>query len=567
MREPKTLRSAQWFDGPEYEGLARRAALRSEGLDPLGFEGKPVIGICNSWSELTHCNVHLRRVAEAVKRGVWAAGAVPLEFPTISLGELFMKPTTMLFRNLMAMDVEESITANPIDGVVLLAGCDKTTPAQLMGAASADIPAIMITGGPQLSGRWGDQQIGSGTDGRKLFEEYRANRLTVEQLAEVEGCIARSNGHCMVMGTASTMAAMAEALGMTLPGSAAIPAVDARRYQLAEAAGRRIVEMVWEDLRPSRILPRPAFENAIRTGMAIGGSTNAVIHLLALAGRAGVELKLADFDRFSRETPFLANIKPSGEYLMEDFYYAGGLPAVMKELLPLLDSSALTVSGKTIGEDLSQARCVNSDVIRPLDKPLHGEGGTAILYGNLAPDGAVIKQTAASPHLLKHRGKAVVFERNETLRAHIDDEDLDIDEHSVLVLKNAGPLGGPGFPEWGHLPIPAKLLKRGINDIVRVSDARMSGTSYGTDVLHVSPEAAIGGPLAAVETGDEIELDVEARKIELRVEENEIARRLAARPSAPPAYRRGYGKLFLREVTQAHEGCDFRFLHREEAEG
>ena len=567
MREPKTLRSAQWFDGPEYEGLARRAALRSEGLDPLGFEGKPVIGICNSWSELTHCNVHLRRVAEAVKRGVWAAGAVPLEFPTISLGELFMKPTTMLFRNLMAMDVEESITANPIDGVVLLAGCDKTTPAQLMGAASADIPAIMITGGPQLSGRWGNQQIGSGTDGRKLFEEYRANRLTVEQLAEVEGCIARSNGHCMVMGTASTMAAMAEALGMTLPGSAAIPAVDARRYQLAEAAGRRIVEMVWEDLRPSRILTRAAFENAIRTDMAIGGSTNAVIHLLALAGRAGVELKLADFDRFSRETPFLANIKPSGEYLMEDFYYAGGLPAVMKELLPLLDSSALTVSGKTIGEDLSQARCVNSDVIRPLDKPLHGEGGTAILYGNLAPDGAVIKQTAASPHLLKHRGKAVVFERNETLRAHIDDEDLDIDEHSVLVLKNAGPLGGPGFPEWGHLPIPAKLLKRGINDIVRVSDARMSGTSYGTDVLHVSPEAAIGGPLAAVETGDEIELDVEARKIELRVEDNEIARRLAARPVAAPAYRRGYGKLFLREVTQAHEGCDFRFLHREEAEG
>ena len=567
MREPKTLRSAQWFDGPEYEGLARRAALRSEGLDPLGFEGKPVIGICNSWSELTHCNVHLRRVAEAVKRGVWAAGAVPLEFPTISLGELFMKPTTMLFRNLMAMDVEESITANPIDGVVLLAGCDKTTPAQLMGAASADIPAIMITGGPQLSGRWGNQQIGSGTDGRKLFEEYRANRLTVEQLAEVEGCIARSNGHCMVMGTASTMAAMAEALGMTLPGSAAIPAVDARRYQLAEAAGRRIVEMVWEDLRPSRILTRAAFENAIRTDMAIGGSTNAVIHLLALAGRAGVELKLADFDRFSRETPFLANIKPSGEYLMEDFYYAGGLPAVMKELLPLLDSSALTVSGKTIGEDLSQARCVNSDVIRPLDKPLHGEGGTAILYGNLAPDGAVIKQTAASPHLLKHRGKAVVFERNETLRAHIDDEDLEIDEHSVLVLKNAGPLGGPGFPEWGHLPIPAKLLKRGINDIVRVSDARMSGTSYGTDVLHVSPEAAIGGPLAAVETGDEIELDVEARKIELRVEDNEIARRLAARPPAPPAYRRGYGKLFLQEVTQAHEGCDFRFLHREEAEG
>ena len=562
MRDPQKLRSARWFGGPEYEALVRRAALRSEGLGPAGFEGKPVIGICNSWSELTHCNVHLRRVAEAVKRGVWAAGGVPLEFPTISLGELFMKPTTMLFRNLMAMDVEECITANPIDGVVLLSGCDKTTPAQLMGAASADLPAVMVTGGPQLSGHWGRKEIGSGTDGRLLFQEYRAGRLTDEQLAEVEGCIARSNGHCMVMGTASTMASMAESLGITLPGAAAIPAADARRFQLAEDAGRRIVDMVWEDLRPSKILTRAAFENAVRTDMAIGGSTNAVVHLLAIAGRAGVDLRLSDFDRLSRETPFLANIKPSGRYLMEDFYYAGGLPVVMKEILPLLDGSSLTANGRTIAENVADAACSDTDVIRPLDRPLNDEGGTAILYGNLAPDGAVIKQTAASPHLLQHRGKAVVFDRYEELRARIDDDDLEIDENSVLVLKHAGPTGGPGFPEWGHLPIPAKLLKQGIDDIVRISDARMSGTSFGTDVLHVSPEAAVGGPLAAVRTGDVIELDVPARRIQLLVEDNEILGRLAAYKPPPTPYRRGYGRLFLREVTQAHEGCDFRFLER-----
>ena len=565
MPESKSLRSAEWFEGAGYEFLVRRAALRSEGLAPTGFAGKPVIGICNSWSELTHCNVHLRRVAEAVKRGVWAAGGVPLEFPTISLGELFMKPTTMLFRNLMSMDVEESIRANPIDSVVLLSGCDKTTPAQLMGAASADVPAIMVTGGPQLSGHWGQQQIGSGTDGRRVFEEYRAGRLTDEQLNEVEGCIARSNGHCMVMGTASTMASMAEALGMTLPGNAAIPAVDSRRYQLAEAAGRRAVEIAREDLRPSQILTKAAFENAIRTDMAIGGSTNAVVHLLAIAGRVGIDLRLADFDRLSRETPFLANIKPSGQYLMEDFYYAGGLPAIMKEILPLLHGDNPTVNGNTLADNLADAKCINRDVIRTMAEPLGSEGGTAILYGNLAPDGAVIKQTAASPHLLKHRGTAVVFDRYEELRAHIDDGDLAIDENSVLVLKNAGSTGGPGFPEWGHLPIPAKLLKRGVKDIVRISDARMSGTSFGTDVLHVSPEAAIGGPLAAVQTGDEIELDVPGRKIELRLDPNEIQRRLDAVPRRPPHYRRGYGKLFLNEVTQAHEGCDFRFLHSEEA--
>ena len=562
MRDPETFRSTAWFQGDQYEHLSRRAWLRSEGFSDAAFDGRPVIGICNSWSELTNCNAHLRQVAEAVKRGVWAAGGVPLEFPTISLGEMFMKPTTMLFRNLMSMDVEESIRANPIDGVVLLCGCDKTTPAQLMGAASADIPSIMVTGGPMLSGRWNGEPIGSGTDGRKLFEAFRAGRIGEEQWAEVEGCISRSAGHCTVMGTASTMASMAESLGMMLSGGAAIPAVDARRYQLAEASGRRAVEMVFEDLKPSRILTREAFENAIRTDMAIGGSTNAVVHLLAIAGRAGVELSLDDFDRISRETPYIANVKPSGQFLMEDFYYAGGLPCVTRELLPLLHGDALTVSGRTVAHEVRDVEIRNRDLIKTLDQPLNPEGGTAILYGNLAPNGAVIKQTAASPHLLRHRGKALVFDRYETLRAQIDD-DLDVDENTVMVLQNAGPQGGPGFPEWGHLPIPTKLLKAGVNDIVRVSDARMSGTSFGTDVLHVSPEAAVGGPLAAVRTGDEIELDVPGRRIDLRVDEREIERRLAARKPQAPHYRRGYGRLFLDQVTQAHLGCDFRFLSRD----
>lgn len=561
MRDPNTFRSTEWFQGDQYEHLSRRAWLRSEGFSDAAFDGRPVIGICNSWSELTNCNAHLRQVAEAVKRGVWAAGGVPLEFPTISLGEMFMKPTTMLFRNLMSMDVEESITANPIDGVVLLCGCDKTTPAQLMGAASANIPAIMVTGGPMLSGRWNGEPLGSGTDGRKLFEALRAGRIGEEQWAEVEGCISRSAGHCTVMGTASTMASMAESLGMMLSGGAAIPAVDARRYQLAEASGRRIVEMVFEDLTPSRILTQEAFENAIRTDMAIGGSTNAVVHLLAIAGRAGVDLCLDDFDRISRETPYIANVKPSGQFLMEDFYYAGGLPCVTRELLPLLHGDALTVSGRTVADEVQDVQIRNRDLIKTLDQPLNPEGGTAILYGNLAPNGAVIKQTAASPHLLRHRGRALVFDRYETLRARIDD-DLDVDENSVMVLQNAGPLGGPGFPEWGHLPIPTKLLKAGVNDIVRVSDARMSGTSFGTDVLHVSPEAAVGGPLAAVRTGDEIELDVPGRRIDLRVDEREIERRLATRKPPAAHYRRGYGRLFLDQVTQAHLGCDFRFLSR-----
>ncbi len=557
----KKLRSQEWFGGSAYEASVRRAWLRSEGFGAQVFGGRPVVGICNSWSELNNCNVHLRQVAEAVKRGVWAAGGFPLEFPTISLGELFMKPTAMLFRNLMAMDVEEMIRANPIDGVVLLSGCDKTTPAQLMGAASADIPAIMVTGGPMLAGNWKGNVLGSGTDGRRYFQELRAGRVTEEQWCEIEGCIARSAGHCTVMGTASTMAALVEALGMTLPGNAAIPAVDSRRYQLAEASGAQIVEMIRQDLRPSRILTRAAFENAIKTDMAIGGSTNAVVHLVAIAGRLGIELPLSEFDRLSRRTPFLVNVKPSGAYVMEDFFYAGGLPAVLKELAPLLDTTVLTATGRTLEENLRRVeRSTNRDVIRPLDQPLAPEGGTAILYGSLAPSGAVIKQTAASPRLLSHRGRAVVFANYDDLKARIDDPALAVDANSILVLQNAGPKGGPGFPEWGHLPIPAKLLKQGVDDMVRISDARMSGTSFGTDVLHVAPESAVGGPLALVRTGDEISLDVEARRLDLCVSQEELNRRRAQWRPPAPHYTRGYGKLFLDHVTQADQGCDFDFL-------
>ncbi|HXG33151.1 MAG TPA: IlvD/Edd family dehydratase [Bryobacteraceae bacterium] len=559
-RSKATLRSEQWFREPGYYGFARRAWLRAEGFSSALFDGRPIIGICNSWSELNNCNAHLRHLAEAVKRGVWSAGGVALEFPTISLGEMFLKPTSMLYRNLMAMDVEESIRAHPLDGVVLLCGCDKTTPAQLMGAASADVPAILVPGGPMLAGEWRGRRLGSGTDGRKLYDEYRAGRISEEEWCEIEGCIARSAGHCTVMGTASTMTSLAEALGMTLPGCANIPAPDSRRLAAAEASGRRIVEMVYEDLRPSRILTPEAFENAITVLMALGGSTNALIHLIAIAGRVGIGLRLADFDRISRRTPVVANIKPSGEFLMEDFFYAGGLPALMKEILPLLHRDCLTVTGRSVGENIEAAQCFNPEVIRPLSRPLHSEGGIAVLYGNLAPDGAVLKQTAASPHLLRHRGPAYVFENYEEMRAQIDRDDLPVEETTVLVMKNCGPKGGPGMPEWGHIPIPKKLLNRGVRDMVRISDARMSGTSFGTVVLHVAPEAAIGGPLAAVRTGDEILLDVAARRIELCLPDEEIRRRLESFLPLPPAYERGYGRLFLDHVTQAHQGCDFDFL-------
>jgi dihydroxy-acid dehydratase len=556
----RKLRSQEWYSGHAYENYARRAWLRAEGFSGDVFQNKPVIGICNSWSELNNCNAHLRTVAEAVKRGVWAAGGVPLEFPTISLGEMFMKPTTMLYRNLMAMDVEESIRANPLDGVVLLCGCDKTTPAQLMGAASADIPAIVVPGGPMLSGQWKDRRLGSGTDGRRLFDLFRTGRLSEEEWSEIEAGWSRSAGHCTVMGTASTMTSIAEALGMTLTGCANIPAADSRRLAIAELSGRRIVDLVWEDLRPSRIMTRQALENAVTVDMAIGGSTNAVVHLVAIAGRLGIPLNLADFDAVSRRTPWIANVKPSGEFLMEDFYYAGGLPAVMKEILHLLHSDALTVTGKTLRENLERAECHRREVIRTAAEPLHPEGGTVILQGNLAPDGAVLKQTAASARLLQHRGRAYVFETYAQMRAEIDRSDLPVDGDTVLVMKGCGPKGAPGFPEWGHIPMPKALLDRNIDDVVRISDARMSGTSFGTVVLHVAPEAAVGGPLNAVRTGDEIQLDVAGRRLELHVPANEIAQRLSAFRPAPLQYTRGYGRLFLDHVTQANLGCDFDFL-------
>lgn len=557
----RKLRSQEWWSGPEYYQFARKAWLRAEGFAPDAFQNKPVIGICNSWSELNNCNAHLRTVAEAVKRGVWAAGGFPLEFPTISLGEMFMRPTAMLFRNLMAMDVEESIRANPIDGVVLLCGCDKTTPAQLMGCASADIPAIVVPGGPMLSGLWKDKKLGSGTDGRKLFDLYRTGRLSDEELCQIEGGLSRSAGHCTVMGTASTMTSLAEGMGMTLTGSANIPAPDSRRLMTAELSGRRIVDMVWEDLKPSQIMTRKALENAITLSMAIGGSTNAVIHLLALAGRLGIDLKLADFDVISRRTPTIVNVKPSGEYLMEDLFQAGGIPAVMKEILPLLHDE-ITVTGQTVFANLTKAECYRREVIRAASDPIHREGGTVVLHGNLAPNGAVLKQTAASPHLLTHRGPAYVFETYAEMHANIDRDDLPVTAETILVMKNAGPKGGPGFPEWGQIPMPKVLLNQGINDMVRVSDARMSGTSFGTVVLHVAPESAVGGPLAIVRTGDQIELNVPARTIELLIPETEIQSRLAAFVPPPAKYERGYGKLFLDHVTQANEGCDFDFLKR-----
>jgi len=555
-----TLRSREWFGSDNLLNMSNRAYLRAEGFTSRAFDGRPVIGICNSWSELTTCNAHLRLVAEAVKRGVWSAGGFPLEFPTISLGEVLMRPTTMLYRNLMAMDVEECIRAYPMDAVVLLCGCDKTTPAQLMGAASAGVPALMVPGGPMLRGMYRGEALGSGTDARKFWTEKRAGRLTDEEWCEFESCISRSAGHCMVMGTASTMTSVVEALGMTLTGCANIPAADSHRMSIAEESGRRAVAMAREVLTPARVLTREAFENAIRVNMAIGGSTNAIIHLVAIAGRVGINLPLELFDEISRSTPFITNVRPSGEMLMEDMYYAGGLPAVMKELEPLLHLNAVTVTGKTMGENIASARCFDRNVIRTLKEPLNAEGGTVVLKGNLAPDGAVLKQTAASPHLLKHKGHAVVFESYQDLWSRIDDPKLDVDENSVLVMKNGGPKGAPGMPEWGDMPLPKRLLEAGVSDMVRLSDARMSGTAYGTVVLHVSPESAAGGPLAVVQNGDEIELDVHGRRLDLLVPQREIEKRRASWRPPAPHYQRGYGRMYLEHVLQAHQGCDFDYL-------
>ncbi len=553
------FRSRRWFGREGKQGFYYRSWLKGLGLPHDLFDGRPVIGICNTWSELTPCNSSFRELAEHVKRGVYEAGGFPLEFPVMSLGETQMRPTAMLFRNLASMDVEESIRANPIDGVVLLMGCDKTTPSLLMGAASVDLPTIGVSGGPSLSGNWRGRPLGSGTGGIEMSAMVRAGTLSQDEFTEAEACMQRSKGSCMTMGTASTMASMVEALGMSLPENAAIPAVDSRRFRLAHLSGRRIVEMVREDLRMSKVLTRAAFANAIRANAAIGGSTNAVIHLLAIAGRLGVPLSLDDWDELGSRLPCLVNLKPSGEYLMEDFFYAGGLPAVLREVSQHLDLDAMTVNGRTLGENIADAPCWNREVIRPLQQPLRAEAGIAVLRGNLAPDGAVIKPSAASPHLLRHRGRAVVFESIEDFKARIDDEALDIDETCVMVLKNCGPRGYPGMAEVGNMPLPPKLLRRGVTDIVRISDARMSGTAYGTVVLHASPEAAAGGNLALVREGDFIELDVPGRRLHLDVDDAELARR-RAQWSPPAAPVRGWAKLYVDHVQQAHLGADLDFL-------
>src|SRR3954454_405903 len=539
----RELRSEAWFSGLNMFTFSHRS-WNGRGYPPDVFDGRPVIGICNSWSELTTCNAHLRIVAEHVKRGVWEAGGLPLEFPTISLGESMMKPTTMLLRNLMSMDVEETLRANPLDGVVLLCGCDKTTPAQLMGAASADLPTIVMPGGPMLNGRWRDEEIGSGTDMFRISDMRRRGEISDQEYIELEASYSRSDGHCNTMGTASTMTSMAEALGTTLTGAAAIPAADSRRRALAHVTGRRIVQMVHDDLRLSQILTPEAFHNAIATLHALGGSTNAVIHLPAIAGRLGIDLPLERFDELSRRVPFLTDLKPSGRYLMEAFYAAGGVPAVMAEIRDDLELGAMTVSGATMGENLASAEG-DGTVIRKRANPLSPDGGIVILRGSLAPGSAVIKRSAASAELFRHRGRAYVFETRADLLEHIDDDDLPVDASTVLVLKNAGPRGGPGMPEWGQLPIPGKLLRQGVTDMLRISDARMSGTSYGTVVLHTTPEAAAGGPLAVVCTGDEIEMDVDERRLDLLVPSQELERRLAAWTPPPPHYTRGYGRLFI----------------------
>lgn len=554
------LRSKQWFGRTDRDGLVHRSWMKNQGLPHHLFDGRPVIGICNTWSELTPCNAHFRDLAESVKRGVLEMGGFPLEFPVMSLGETLMRPTTMLFRNLASMDVEESIRANPIDGVVLLVGCDKTTPALVMGAASCDLPTIALSGGPMLNGRWRDQSIGSGTHVWKFTEMLKTGDLTPADMPEIESCMSRSVGHCMTMGTASTMASMVEALGLGLPTNAAIPAADSRRKVLAHMVGRRAVEMVKENLKISRILTKQAFENAIVANGAIGGSTNAVVHLLAIAGRMGVDLTLADWDRLGRDVPCLVNLMPSGKFLMEDFYYAGGLPVVLREMGDRLAKDALTVNGKTIWENVKDAKNWNEDVITPRKKPFKKQGGIAVLKGNLAPSGAVLKPSAATPKLMKHTGRAVVFEDIDDYNKRIDDPKLDVDADCILVLKNCGPKGYPGFPEVGNFALPAKLLKKGVTDMVRISDARMSGTAYGTVVLHTAPEAAAGGPLALVRDGDTIELDVGKRVLKLHVSDAELEKRRKAWKGPPQHDARGWVKLYVDHVNQADKGVDLDFL-------
>ena len=559
-KKPEGLRSFRWFGPDTMRGFSHRSRMLQLGFEREDFIGKPVIAIVNTWSEINPCHAHLRERAEAVKRGVWQAGGFPVEVPAFSITETYMKPSPMLYRNLLAMDTEEALRSLPVDAAVLMGGCDKTTPGLLMGAISVNLPAIFLPAGPMLRGNWNGQPLGSGTDVWKYWTERCAGTITPEEHRAIEMGIARSPGFCMTMGTASTMTAMAEALGMTLPGASSIPAADSNHVRLAMDTGRRVVELAWEDLKPEKILTPAAFRNAITVDMALAGSTNAVVHLVALARRRGIDLPLPLFDEIARRVPVLANIRPSGEFLMEDFYYAGGLRALMSEIADLLDLDCRAVNGKTIGENLQGARVINRDVIRERSAPLIGDGGTAILYGSLAPDGAVIKSVAADRRFWQHTGPAVVFSDFADMEARIDSADLEVDENSVLVLQNAGPQGGPGMPEWGMLPIPRKLLQRGIRDMVRISDARMSGTAYGTCVLHVAPESYVGGPLALLKNGDLISLDIPNRKLDLLVPQSELERRRAAWVRPVPQEQRGYLALYREHVSQANLGCDFDFL-------
>ena len=559
-RQPEDLRSHRWYGQQDMRSFGHRSRTAQMGFDAEDYRGKPVIGIINTWSDINPCHTHFKQRVEEVKRGVWSSGGFPVELPAMSLSEPFQKPTTMLYRNLLAMETEELLRSYPIDGAVLMGGCDKTTPGLLMGAESMDLPALFMPAGPMLRGNWGGKTLGSGSDTWKYWADLRAGVITPQDWQEIENGIARSPGHCMTMGTASTMTSAVEALGVTLPGAASIPAADSRHAAMAAQTGRRIVDMVWEDVKLSHILTRTAFLNSITTVLAIGGSTNAIIHLIAMARRIGVKLGLEDFEDLGRRTPLLANIRPSGAYLMEDFFYAGGLPALLRNLGDLIDTSALTANGRTLGENIERAKVFNDDVIRTRGNPIVASDTLAVLFGNLAPDGAVIKPPAAEARLHKHSGPAVLFENYDEMAARIDDPDLVVDENSVLVLKNAGPQGAPGMPEWGQLPIPKKLLERGVRDMVRISDARMSGTSYGACVLHVAPESFVGGPLALVETGDVIELDVVGRRLTLDVSDEVLDKRRASWQQPPAKYGRGYGALYLKHISQANEGCDFDFL-------
>lgn len=559
-KRAEDLRSYRWYGVQDLRSFGHRSRTKQMGFASEDYRGKPVIAIINTWSDINPCHTHFRDRAEEVKRGVWQAGGFPVELPAMSLSEPFQKPSTMLYRNFLAMETEELLRSHPIDGAVLMGGCDKTTPALLMGAASMDLPAIFVPAGPMLRGNWRGRTLGSGSDVWKYWADKRAGEISEEEWQEMEDGVARSPGHCMTMGTASTMTAAAEVLGMTLPGASSIPAADSGHSRMASLSGRRIVEMVWEDLKPSDLLDERSYENAVTTVLSLGGSTNAVIHLIAMARRSGVPLDLDRFDEISRRVPVLANLRPGGQYLMEDFYYAGGLRGLLERMRGLLHPDSSTVNGKTLGENIVGAEVYDDMVIRPLDDPLSAEAGLAVLRGNLAPNGSVIKHVAASPELLRHTGPAVVFDDYDDLARRIDEDSTPISEDSVLVLRGAGPLGAPGMPEWGMLPIPDRLLKKGVRDMVRISDARMSGTSYGTCVLHVAPESFVGGPLALVRSGDLIELDVPARKLELRVDNAELERRRSSWAPPEPRYGRGYGMMFSQHTTQADEGCDFDFL-------